>query len=82
MDTLTVVLKNFHLIPATEVRNIGRDERELAGENFRRLGKAARGNSPFVHAVVFGLLRQRLFQQRGQFMELGLEDISRPGRGD
>ena len=65
-----VGLENVVLFAASEVRHIGRDERELAGENFRRLGQAVRGHGHFMRGVVLGLLRQRLFQQRLEFMEI------------
>ena len=58
------------LLAASEVRHVGRDERELAGKNFRRFGQAARGHGHFMRGVVLGLLRQRLFQQRLEFMEI------------
>ena len=62
MDTLAVVLEHIILFLLTKIWYIRRDERELAGENFRRLGEAARGHGHFMRGVVFRLLRQRLFQ--------------------
>ena len=79
MNALAVVLQHVVLFAASEVRHVGGDERELAGENFRRLGQAARGHGHFMRGVVLGLLRQRLFQQRLEFMERG-HPASRPRR--
>ena len=59
------------LLAMPEIRHVCRDERELAGENFRRLGQAVRGHGHFMRGVVLGLLRQRLFQQRLEFMKRG-----------
>ena len=59
----TVFFERLVLFIPSEVRHVGGDERELASENFRRLGQATRGHGHFMRAVVLGLLRQRLFQQ-------------------
>ena len=73
------VFENIILLSPPKVRHVGGDERELAGENFRRLGQAARGHGHFMRGVVLGLLRQRLFQQRLEFMERGHQQIALAG---
>jgi hypothetical protein len=79
VNTFAVLLEHVILFAAPEVRHVGGDERELAGENFRRLGQAARCHGHFMRGVVLGLLRQRLFQQRLEFMERGHQQIARAG---
>ena len=69
------------MLTSTEVRHVGRDERELAGENLRRLRKAARGHGHFMRGVVLGLLRQRFFQQRLEFMERASSKSPSAARG-
>src|SRR5687767_1183089 len=58
------------VLASTQIRHIRGDERELAGEDFRRLGEAVRGHSHFMSSVILGLLRERPFQQRLEFVVL------------
>ena len=63
-ESFTVMRLALHPVSLPEVRHVGRDERELAGENLRRLGQAAGSHGHFMRGVVLSLLRQCLFQQR------------------
>ena len=56
MHTLTIILEHIILFAASEVRHVGRDERELAGENFRRLGDALCRHRHFMRVVISGFL--------------------------
>ena len=73
MLCLTVIHEVIVLSVAPQVRHIRCNESELTGKNFSRLGQAACRHGHFVRGVVLGFLRQRLFQQRLEFMEIRLD---------
>ena len=75
MDALAVVQQRIFLFRSPEIRHVGCNQRELTGEDFRRFGHTPRSHCQFVCSPFLAFLRQDLFQQRLEFMEISYQQI-------